>query len=130
VWALLYCSHKTSWRRAYKVTLCDKVRSSEIPKVLIVEPLLEIDGPSYYGLVTWPSHQTGLARPFLLAALLGKQPRGQPRLDGMITSPIWLGHVVVWSQQNYQRLLKTMRYFDTSCSCCPCEHHKKSWHEK
>ena len=35
-------------------------------------------------------------------------------LDGVTTSPTLLGHVLVWSQQNYQRLLLTERYSKSS----------------
>ena len=29
------------------------------------------------------------------------------------TSPTWLGPVLVWGQQNYSKLLKTVRYFES-----------------
>jgi len=37
---------------------------------------------------------------------------------GVTTSPTLLGPVLLWSQQNYLRLLLTVRYFESSYSCC------------
>jgi len=36
---------------------------------------------------------------------------------GVTASPALLGPVLVWSQQNYLRLLKTVTYFESSCGC-------------
>ena len=37
---------------------------------------------------------------------------------GVTTSPTLLGHVLVWNQQNYLRLPLTVRYSESSQSCC------------
>ena len=39
-------------------------------------------------------------------------------LGGVITSPTLLRPVLTWSQHNYQRFLKNVRYFETE-GCCP-----------
>jgi len=38
---------------------------------------------------------------------------------GVTTSPILLGPVLVWSQQNYLRLLLIVRYFGSSWAAAP-----------
>ena len=40
---------------------------------------------------------------------------------GATTSPTLLGPVLVWSQQNYLRLLLIVRYFGSSWGCCLCD---------
>jgi len=37
----------------------------------------------------------------------------------MITSPTLLGPILVWSQQNYQRLLKSMMYMSPPSAAAP-----------
>ena len=62
----------------------------------------------------WFGHVTAilrerLARGVLFAHLYG----GARRPRGVITSPTWLGAALVWWQQNNQRLLKTVRNFES-----------------
>ena len=40
-------------------------------------------------------------------------------LGGVTTSPTLFGPVLVWSQQNYPKLLLTVRYSKSSLGCCP-----------
>jgi len=40
-------------------------------------------------------------------------------LGGVTASPILLGPVLVWSQQNYLKLLLTVKYSKSSKGCCP-----------
>ena len=44
---------------------------------------------------------------------------------GMTAYLTLLGLVLVWNQQNYMRLLKTVRYFESSWGCCICESPKR-----
>ena len=39
--------------------------------------------------------------------------------DGSITSPTFPGPALVWSQQNYQKLLVTVKYFESSQAAVP-----------
>ena len=71
-----------------------------------------------------------LVRQALLAKPTEKRPDVVQGLDGVTASPTLLGPVLVWSQQNYLRLLLTVRYSKFSYGCClrnPPE--RKSGHE-
>jgi len=48
------------------------------------------------------------------ASYTHRKPTQMWSKDQVATSPTWRGTVLVWSQQNYQMLLKTVRYFETS----------------
>ena len=72
--------------------------------------------PSYFGFgrVSRMSHER-LASHVLLAT---PRTSGQEVVQGpggVITSPTLIGPVLVWSRQNYLRLLLTVRYFESSC---------------
>jgi len=100
----------TAWQ------LRDKVRSCEIRKTLNAEPLVFrkrdlSDGSS----VTWPEcpkkHWRGES------CLLNSRESSTEVVQGtgdVITSPTLLVPVLGWSQQNYVRLLKTVRCFEAS----------------
>jgi len=97
------------------VTLRDKVRSCEISKALNVEPLLfrkERSQLRWFDQVT-RMPQKRLARQVVLAALTGKRPRTPgPEVQEsceVTASPTLFDLVLVWSQQNYTRLLLTVR---------------------
>jgi len=85
------------------VTLCDKSRSCEI-EVWNVKSLRRIDRLQ----IRWFCHgsrilsQERLAKHVLLVTPTGKRPRSIPRSRaGIITSPTWLVHVLVWIQRIY-----------------------------
>jgi len=120
------------------VTLRYKVRSCEIRSVLNVEPLLNerIQEYIYVSSARYPECQT--------EDWWGKSCRLNPResdaevvqgLVGVTASPSLLGHVLVWSQQNYLKLLLTARYSKFSCGCCPRNPpqskigHESEWNE-
>jgi len=50
----------------------------------------------------------------MLATPTGSGPKVDHGADGVITFPTFLSPVLVWSQHNYLRLLKTERYFESS----------------
>ena len=62
-----------------------------------------------------------LARQVLLSKPTGKRPRRAPntRWSDCISELAWSGPVLVWIQQNDQRLLLTVRYCKFPYSCCP-----------
>jgi len=101
-------------RKVHCVTLRDKVRSSEIRKGLNIEPLLRIESSQLllFGHVSRMFHRR-LVRQVPLATPTGKRPRCQGP-GGVITFPILLGPVLVWSQNNYLRVVLTVRYFQFS----------------
>jgi len=49
------------------------------------------------------------------------QPRDRTKdkVAWLVKSPTLLRPVLVWSQFNYQRLWKTVRYFESTWACCP-----------
>ena len=92
------------------MTLRDKVHGSENRTGLNVEPNREIPAT----LVR--ARDQNVPGKIGEASLGGYRTSGQ-EVDqgpsGVITSPTLLGPVLVWSQQSCQRLLKTMKYFET-----------------
>jgi len=102
--------------RVLGVTLRDKVRSCEIRKTLNVEPLLpESRGPSYVG---QPYVQIAPGRNIEESPAGYSHGKAAHKVfkgpGGVTTSPTLLGTVLVWSQQNYLRLLFIVRYFESS----------------
>jgi len=90
------------------VTLRDKALGCEIRKVLNVKSHLRI-GFSYDDSPTWLRDQN-TPRKDLHGGSCWPHPRERDsevvqRPGGVTTSPTLLGHVMVWSQQNYLRLL-------------------------
>ena len=107
-------------RYAPGVTLRDKVHSCEIRRALNVE------------LLPNRAIAASLVRPCVPECPV-KDRRGEscwlnPRESvsyvaqgpsGVAASLTLLGPVLVWRQQDYQRLLLTVRNFKSSCGCCP-----------
>lgn len=81
--------------------------------------------PSYNVPVSWLKY---LKKDWTRLALLTIPEVDQGPSDG-ITSPNWLGPVEVWIQRNYQRLLKTVRYFHSCNGCYLCRDpsERKNW---
>jgi len=97
------------------MTLRDKLRICEIRRALNAEPLLRIERSKlrWFGHVSRIPHET-VVRQVLLAKPTGKRPRGRPKSGWSdYTSPTLLAPVVVWSQQNYLKLLLTVRYSES-----------------
>ena len=86
-------------------------------KKLNVEPLLRIERSQIgTGRVTRMPQETSESR-VLLATSSGKRLTGADKgPDDVITSTTWLDHTFMWSI--YRRLMKTVRYFETSYDCC------------
>jgi len=59
-----------------------------------------------------------LVRQVLLAKPTESDPEVVQSLGGVTASPNLLGPVLVWSQQNYLKLLLTVRYSKLSYGCC------------
>jgi len=59
-----------------------------------------------------------LVRQAFLAKAAGKRPDVVQGLGRVTASPTLLDPVLVWSQQNYLKLLLTVRYSKLSCGCC------------
>ena len=99
--------------RVHGVTIRDKMRSCEMRKTLNVEPLLWIKKSQLQllGYVIRMSKER-LARPVLHPR--ERDPDVVQGVGGMTTSPTLIGPDMVWSQQNYLRLLFVVRYFETS----------------
>jgi len=103
-------------QKVQRVTLSDKMLSCEIhkslPKCSVTPPNREIPA-----LLIRPRNQNDPGK-------IGEQscwphPRESGRdfvhgPGGVSKSPTLLGPVLVWSQRNYHRLLKTLRYFEAS----------------
>jgi len=124
--------HRPPCPRCYAsgVTLRDKERSCEIPRALNVAPLLRIDRSQlrWFGHMSRMSHKR-LARQVLLAKHTGKWPRDRPRPSWMTASATLLGPVLLWSQQNYLKLMLTVRYSKISSGFCPTTslEEKRAW---
>jgi len=97
--------------RRVHATFRDKVRSCEFCKTLNMGPLLRMERSQlrWFGHVTRMSQEI-LARPVLLAEPTECGPEVVQGPGGVTTSPTLLGPALVWSQQNYTRLLKTVKY--------------------
>jgi len=67
----------------------------------------------WFGEVTRMS-QNRRARQVLVIYLRESVSEVNQRPGGVTTSPTLLGRVLVWSQRNNQKFLKTVRYFETS----------------
>ena len=99
--------------RVHGLTRREKMRSCEIHQSLTVEPLLLRIGRSQ---LRWFVHVTRISH--------RNDWRGSPtgytdgnaskrtRWRNYLSDLAWRG--LVWSQQNYSKLLKTVRYFETS----------------
>jgi len=59
-----------------------------------------------------------LVRQALLAKPMGKHPDVIQGLGGVTASPTLLDPVLVWSKQNYLKLLLNARYSKFSYGCC------------
>jgi len=84
-------------------------------------PLLRIENPMQ---LRWFGHVSRipleiLAKHVLLATRRENGPEVVQGPGGVRTSPTLLGPAFVCSQQNYLRLLLTVKYFRFSWSCCP-----------
>jgi len=104
-------------RRVNSVTLNDKVRSCEIHKTLNVESLLSIERSQLhtrrFGYMSSMSHEDWQGK----TCWLHPRESGPEVVQGqgkVTTSPTLLGPVLVRDQQNYQRLLNTARYVESS----------------
>jgi len=105
--------------RVHGVTLRDRVRNCEIRKALNVDPLLRIERSQ----LPWFGHCLQNDPQKISEANPAGYTHGKAEFvqgpGGVTTSPTLLGHVLVWSQQNYLRLLLTVRYFESSYDYCP-----------
>jgi len=98
--------------KSYSVTLCNKVCSCEICKALNADPFLPIDAiPATLVQPCVQNTHERSARWVLLATDTGKRPRGWPSNMWQTTSQTLLGPILMWSQQNYLRLVLSMIYF-------------------
>ena len=86
--------------------------SCEIRKALNIDPLLQFESSQlrWFGHVSRMSHKR-LSRQLMLAAPTGKRFSGRQGPGGVPISQTSFGPVLVWSKQNYQRLLLNMRYW-------------------
>jgi len=107
-------------RRVHGVTLRHKVRNSEIHKAVNVEPLLRTERSQLrlFGHVSSMPQQKS-ARQILLATPTRSGSEVVQGPGDVIFSLTLLGPVLALSQQNYQRLQLTVRYFKSSLCCCP-----------
>jgi len=88
-------------------------------KALNVEPLIRIETPY----LRWFDHVARMPRKDWRGKACRlhpweKGPEVNQRPGDVITPPTLRGPVLVWSQQNYLKLLRTVRYFEYSHSCC------------
>jgi len=125
--------------RVHGVKLRDKVRRCEFrcACVLNVQPLLWIQRSRlhWFGHVSRMPHER-LARQSLLAKVMSKRLRACSRTRRSESITTLFGPVLVWSQQNYLRLLLTVRCFAYSWGCCHRHHpqrnggHENEWMNK
>ena len=108
-----FCEEFTVW---YLATKC--ATENYISKARNVEPLLRIEifQLRWFGRVSRMSQENLASQVLLLPTPTGKRLRGWPEPGGLVTSP---APALMWRQQNYQGLLITMRYFESSWGCCP-----------
>jgi len=101
-----------------QVTLSDKVRSCKIRKALNIEALLRVETSQlrWFGHVT-RMPQERLARPAGYTNGTGKRPICRPRTRWRDYAPDLAWPRLSVNQENYQSLLKTVRYFHSSQSC-------------
>jgi len=103
-------------RKVHGVTLRDKLRSCEVRRAMNVEPLLRIERSQlhWFGHVSRMSQQT-LVRQVLPATPTERRPRSWPRTrwSDYISDLAGFRHLM-WSQQNYRKLLKTVKYFEST----------------
>jgi len=112
------CQRERNLRRVHDMTLRNKWRNCE----KFAKPWMSSHLSEWRDLncvISQPCDQTATwqieeARP-VLATHMRTRPRGRPRAGGVITSPTgWFWSVLMWSQQDYLRLLKTVKYFLSS----------------
>ena len=122
------------FRRMEEVTLSNKVRSSDIRKSLIIEPLLLRIKRSQ---LRWFDHvnkipQERLPKQGLLAEARGKRPVLRPtiELDGQITLRILDGIIWDFTQAKWWRWWKTVTCGGLISSCCLCNPHGKANNDK
>jgi len=120
------------WLKEYYLKC--KRQSCEFRRILNVKVLLriEISQLRWFGHVSRMPNKR-LARQVLLVKPTAKRPKGRPR-------PRWSHYLsdlaLVWSQQNYQRLLLIVRCSKRSYSCCPNDPpwrkngHETGWNEQ
>ena len=106
--------------RVHGMTLRDKVRSFEIRRVMNVEPhLLRIERSQ----LRCFSHVSRMPHNRLTRSCWVHPRKSCPEAihgpDGMTTFPTLLRPVLVWNQQDYLKLLLTVRYQESSLSSCP-----------
>ena len=97
------------------LTLCNKVRSCEICRVLNVRPLFLIERTQLKlsHVSRMPNERLCWLNPWESDSVVVQN------LGGIAAPPTLLGPILVWSQQNYLKLLLTVRYSKFSFGCWP-----------
>ena len=97
-------------RKVHGVMLREKLSSCELFETLNVKPLRT---ESFQ--LRWFIQVTGMAQARCPAGYThGIATKRATKDQVMRLHPTWFGSVLVWSQQNYQRLLETVTYFGSS----------------
>ena len=119
-WALSLCGDKTNFQTLQR---CQFLNWS-----LLWTSAMVILGNDWKNAIPRSMRQVPLAmntiprvvRQVLLLHPWESSPTVNQGPDDVITSLTLLGLVLVWSQRNYQRLSKIMRYSEVQ-TCCPCD---------
>jgi len=97
-------------------------------KPCILSHFSKLKNPSYSCSAMWPEYpKIGWPRLACWLCSCNKQHRGKES-GAMNTCLTWLYFTLVWSQENYHRLLKTIHYFDNFWGYCP--HDTPEWKSK
>jgi len=99
-------------RRFHGVKLGDKVRSCKFCKAVSVESLLRIENSSFVGSAMCPSNDWRESSYWRNPRESGPEVVQAP--GGVTTSHTLLCPVLVWSQQNYLKLLNTVLCLESS----------------
>ena len=113
-----------------------KCAAVKFPEPWILNHFSELTDNGYVGSAMWPECPTKDRRATFF--WLNSQESSPEVVQGQVqvtTPPTLLGPVLVWSQQNFLKLLMAVRYSKSSWGCCPSDPpsrksgHANEWNE-